>query len=403
MNLKIKDMSQERFNDWEIDFKGVSDKYEILHKLGVGCSGTIVKAMNKMTGELVAIKKLSYRTNDWDQGKKARREISILKTIEHPNVVKLIEVIQFLSADMMNSYFLVFQPSVTDLRKVIQSEILTLSLDEIRILLFNILSAVSYLHNRNIIHRDLKPANILIDDNYMIKICDFGLARVIKKEKEIWNKQMESMVRLGKDIFIIAKINKNILNLEDDEEDKKSNKYSSHVATRWYRAPELILVENEYGPKVDIWAIGCIFAELLLMLKENKNPREALFPGESCFPLSPAKKRPKCRDEHSIKNTLCKQSKLDEEIENCGNHSQDDQTRLIFELLGTPSKEDLLFIRDKNALKYIQSFPISKKQNLKQKFPGSSDDAIDLLEKMLKFNPQKRISSEQALLHPFFQ
>jgi len=115
---------------------------------------------------------------------------------------------------------------------------------------------------------------------------------------------------------------------------------TGHVVTRWYRAPEIILLEKDYGPAIDIWAVGCIFAELLGMMKENAPTfmdRQPLFPGKSCFPLSPAKDPQEQRKGFPFSAT--------------------DQLAVIFNCIGTPNEDDKSFVTDQKAIEYLDSFP----------------------------------------------
>ena len=190
--------------------------------------------------------------------------------------------------------------------------------------------------------------------------------------------------------------------LNQSEEEKKENlrsrlvktkdarrnmkrELTGHVVTRWYRAPEIILLEKDYGPGIDIWAVGCIFAELLGMMRENAPTfmdRQPLFPGKSCFPLSPAKNPTEQRKGFPF--------------------SSNDQLAIIFQIIGTPSESDKSFVTDLKALEYLEQFPGNPRANLQQKYPGSPPEAIDFLEKILIFNPYYRISLQQCLEHPLF-
>ncbi len=160
---------------------------------------------------------------------------------------------------------------------------------------------------------------------------------------------------------------------------------TGHVVTRWYRAPELILLEKDYGPAIDVWSVGCIFAELLGMMKESAATyldRKPLFPGKSCFPLSP--------DRHA------------KEQRGGFPFSKNDQLAVIFEVVGTPTEEDISFVTDTKALDYLGSFPKRERTDLTALYPGAGEDAIDLLSKILIFNPYFRITVDDALAHPFF-
>jgi len=157
------------------------------------------------------------------------------------------------------------------------------------------------------------------------------------------------------------------------------------VATRWYRAPELILLEKDYGPAIDMWSVGCIFAEMLGMMKQSAVTyldRKPLFPGKSCFPLSPDTNARIQANGFPV--------------------SKDDQLAKIFEILGTPDDSDIAFVTDPKALTYLKSFSPIKRCNLSIKYPGASEQAINLLNKMLQVNPYFRISVDDALEHPLF-
>lgn len=160
---------------------------------------------------------------------------------------------------------------------------------------------------------------------------------------------------------------------------------TGHIVTRWYRAPELILLEKDYGEPIDLWGIGCIFAELLTMMKENvQDPveRKALFPGKSCFPLSP-----------DTKTSPTNKSGF--------NSGDNDQLNIIFDVIGTPSNEDLSFVSDCKALEYLRTFSPKPRKNLKEDYPAVDDQAIDFLNKILVFNPFLRPSIDECLEHPY--
>lgn len=153
---------------------------------------------------------------------------------------------------------------------------------------------------------------------------------------------------------------------------------TKHVVTRWYRAPELILIQP-YTSAVDVWSLGCILAELLSMQEGNVasyQDRQPLFPGGFCYPLS--------GEGDSIKK--------DERL---------DQLNVIFRVIGTPAKEDMEAVG--NVSEYIHSLGVSKGKSLKALFPVSDPSALDLLKRMLHFNPKKRCTAEEAVNHDFFK
>ena len=160
---------------------------------------------------------------------------------------------------------------------------------------------------------------------------------------------------------------------------------TGHVVTRWYRAPEIILLEKDYGPAIDMWSIGCIFAELLGMMKTKSSTfmeRKPLFPGKSCFPLSPAKDLTESRNGFP--------------------YSTNDQLAVIFNVIGTPSEEDISFVTDQKAIEYLKSFNYIGRIDLQAKYPGATEEAIDFLNRALVLNPFFRISLDEAIKHPMF-
>lgn len=165
-----------------------------------------------------------------------------------------------------------------------------------------------------------------------------------------------------------------------------SKSLTKHVVTRWYRAPEVILRNNIYSFGIDIWAAGCVFAELLSMMEDNfsdPSDRQPLFPGRACHPLSPTALKA------SPKEKLIKQ--------------QNDQLSKIFDVIGTPSDETLEdLLDDEETVEYAKSFPKRERQNFKEMYPGTDNRGIQLLIKMLEFDPRKRISAEEAIKDSYF-
>ena len=197
----------------------------------------------------------------------------------------------------------------------------------IQTITYNLLCAIKYLHDSNVLHRDLKPANVLLNEDCTVRLCDYGLARstsgiqsaemiLRKSEKDSTDEESDTTmnvnpIKIGQPVPVHneqqAQVD-NSMSSDSKEEEKEDLKkrlmktknqrrnmkreLTGHVVTRWYRAPEIILLEKDYGPGIDLWAVGCIFAELLGMMKVNAPTfmdRQPLFPGKSCFPLSPAK------------------------------------------------------------------------------------------------------------------
>ncbi|XP_051281585.1 cyclin-dependent kinase 20 isoform X2 [Dicentrarchus labrax] len=207
------------------------EQYSILGRIGEGAHGIVFKAKHIETGETVALKKVALRRLEDGIPNQALREIKALQEIEdNQHVVKLKDVFPH-----GTGFVLVFDFMLSDLSEVIRNSERPLTPAQVKGYMMMLLKGVAFLHHNNIMHRDLKPANLLISSSGHLKIADFGLARLFSDQGE----------RL----------------------------YSHQVATRWYRAPELLYGARKYDEGVDLWAVGCIFGELL-----NSSP---LFPGEN--------------------------------------------------------------------------------------------------------------------------
>eukprot|EP01147_Barroeca_monosierra_P009263 gene9263-10372_t len=207
----------------------IMEKYEKLSKIGEGSYGAVIKCRHKDTGKIVAIKKFLETEDDPQIRKIALREVRMLKSLKHGNLVHLQEVFR-----RKRKLHLVFE--YIDHTLLDELDANPRGLDEVHIkkITFQMLKALEYCHANNIVHRDVKPENILISKEGIVKLCDFGFARTLGGPGAI---------------------------------------YTEYVATRWYRAPELLVGDTQYGSKVDVWALGCVFAEML-----TGNP---LWPGKS--------------------------------------------------------------------------------------------------------------------------
>eukprot|EP00760_Papus_ankaliazontas_P029302 PhM_4_TR4195/c0_g1_i1/m.82627/K08824/CDKL; cyclin-dependent kinase-like len=205
------------------------EMYETLGVIGEGTYGVVVKARHKETQQLVAIKKFKESDDDEQVRKTSLREIRMLKNLRHFNIVNLLEVFR-----RKQKLYLVFEFIDRTILELLEKKPYGLDEAEVKKYTYQLLRAADYCHRSNVIHRDIKPENILIGKNGVLKLCDFGFAR--------------SLGGAGA-------------------------KYTDYVATRWYRSPELLVGDTEYSRPVDIWAIGCIFAEIATGMP--------LFPGES--------------------------------------------------------------------------------------------------------------------------
>eukprot|EP00040_Diaphanoeca_grandis_P035431 m.222917 g.222917 ORF g.222917 m.222917 type:complete len:289 (-) comp33386_c5_seq1:87-953(-) len=284
------------------------EKYQKVEKIGEGTYGTVYKAKVKGTGDYVALKKIKLEAEDEGVPSTAIREISLLKELHHPNVVRLLEVVH-----SEKKLYLVFEFLDMDLKKHMDNAKEPLTLAVIKSYLHQLLAGVAFCHSHRVLHRDLKPQNLLISNKGDMKLADFGLARAF-----------------GIPI----------------------RTYTHEVVTLWYRAPEILLGTKKYACAVDVWSIGCIFAELV-----TKRP---LFPGDS-------------------------------EI---------DELFRIFRILGTPNEETWPGVS--TMPDYKNSFPTWPAQRIEAVVPGLDQLGCDLLSKMLTYEPSSRISAKAAMQHPYF-
>lgn len=285
------------------------ERYQKLEKIGEGTYGVVYKSRDKQTGDTIALKKIRLEADDEGVPSTAIREISLLKSLQHPNVVRLKDVVH----DETKLY-LIFEYLDQDLKKYMNTVGTGLPSNTVKSFMYQMLSALVYCHTHRVLHRDLKPQNILIDRQGSLRLADFGLARAF-----------------GLPI----------------------KTYTHEVVTLWYRAPEILLGGRQYSTPVDIWSVGCIFAEMA-----QKRP---LFMGDS-------------------------------EI---------DQLFKIFKILGTPNEDSFPGVG--NLPDFKPTFPKWKGQNLDRLVPNLCDRGIDLLSQMICYDPAKRISARAALTHPYFQ
>ncbi|TNV74148.1 hypothetical protein FGO68_gene14951 [Halteria grandinella] len=391
------------------EWEGVGKDYEVKKVIGWGSYGRVADAVHKPTGTKVVIKKMLNLFDDVIDTKRLLREIQILKQLDNRNIVKLYDLLEPTDPISFKTLYLVLEPAQSDLKKLLKTSIY-LTDQHIQTIMYNLLCALKYMHSARILHRDIKPANILINEDCAVKVCDFGLARsiagventkrfIVEAYEQRQTQQDEGKQQSGESPIkhsqllegIVGNNEKRVLLkelLEESRENRRSLKrqLTGHIVTRWYRAPELILLEKDYGEAIDVWAVGCIMAELISMMKENvpnPNDRKPLFPGSSCFPLSP--------DSGT--------NKPNNGVAYCNN----DQLNIVFDVIGTPSEEDTSYLTDLKAIQYLKTFAPRPRSDLALRYPGARSEAIDLMNQILVFNPYFRPTVDECLSHPYFK
>uniref|UniRef100_A0A8C3AQU8 mitogen-activated protein kinase n=1 Tax=Cyclopterus lumpus TaxID=8103 RepID=A0A8C3AQU8_CYCLU len=282
----------------------VPERYQNLTPVGSGAYGSVCSAYDVVSRQKVAVKKLSRPFQSLIHSRRSYRELRLLKHMKHENVIGLLDVFTPAAAlEDFNELYLVTNLMGADLNNIVKFQ--RLSDEHVQFLIYQLLRGLKYIHSAGLIHRDLKPSNVAVNEDCELRILDFGLARQT-----------------------------------DDE-------MTGYVATRWYRAPEIMLNWMHYNQNVDIWSVGCIMGELL--------KGKVLFPGTDCI-LYQHGERP---------TAICN----------------------LFPLL---------------AQKYIQSLPFMPQQDLEKIFRGANPLAVDLLKRMLVLDCDGRISASEALSHPYF-
>jgi len=316
----------------ELD-KNVGRKYQVQTKLGKGAYGVVWKATKLATRETVALKKIFDAFQNSTDAQRTWREIVYLEALSkssenkgHENIVKLFDVHK---AENDKDIYLVFEYMETDLHAVIRANILEETHKQY--IMYQAFKALMYMHSAGLVHRDMKPANLLLNSECLMKVADFGLAR-----------------KLG----------------DCSEGAEERSVMTDYVATRWYRAPEILVGSSVYGEAVDLWSLGCIFGEML-----GGRP---VFSGSSTL----------------------------------------NQIEKIVEAIGVPSPDEVESLQSQYAKTMLDSISEQAAQVAAVKAPAdkwrevypvaaASADAIDLLCQLLQYNPSKRITPRDGMVHPY--
>jgi len=291
---------------------------ELVKKVGSGAYGCVASFKNSKNGEKIAVKKITNAFDDLVDGKRILREVKLLRQLDHGNIIRISDMFPPKGVDFEDIY-MVTDLMETDLHRVIYSK-QPLTEEHHQYFVHQMLRGLVYLHSANVVHRDLKPSNLLVNKNCDLKICDFGLARV----------------------------------LSTDEEDSLGR--TDYVVTRWYRAPEVVLLASEYTKSIDVWAVGCILCELV--------QRKPIFAGKDHL----------------------------------------DQIKKIVAVIGTPAEDELQWLpQNGSARSFLKKCPLAPKACWDKVLPTGSRVTLEVIEAMLKFDPAVRISVNDALRLKYFE
>ncbi|CDF33702.1 Mitogen-activated protein kinase 9, MPK9 [Chondrus crispus] len=298
------------------------NRYRVHSLIGEGAYGVVCSAIDTTTNHRVAVKRILKCLGTHPMATRVLRELKFLRMLSaHQNIIQVKDVLLPSDIDRFNDTFVVFELMPTDLNRLLKTDT-TLTHAHIKYFMFQLLCGINFMHDARVFHRDLKPNNVLINGRCQLRICDFGLARAAFED--------------GPDTLF----------------------WTDYVATRWYRAPELIMAYyTKYSTAIDLWSVGCIFAEMLgggKVLFEGKNSRH--------------------------------------------------QIELITDVIGPPPASAIQKLRDPQARRVLSEFQnmTQPQRPLDTLFPDADPLAIDVLRGMLAFDPDERISAVEALRYPYF-
>ncbi|XP_016988229.1 extracellular signal-regulated kinase 7 [Drosophila rhopaloa] len=305
----------------ELD-QNVERIFDVRKRLGKGAYGIVWKATDKRHKDTVALKKIFDAFRDETDAQRTYREVIFLRAFRHhPNIIRLMDVFK---AGNNLDFYLVFEFMESDLHNVIKKGDVLKDIHK-RFVMYQLINAIKYMHSGNVIHRDLKPSNILIDSKCRLKVADFGLARTLSMKRKSDYDELENEAML-----------------------------TDYVATRWYRAPEILVASRKYTKGIDMWGLGCILGEMIR--------QKPLFQGTSTV--------------NQIEKIVT---------------ALPDVTQRDIESIGASFGSVLL----------SKKIHRDRRHSLDEMLRNCCDDAISLVKSLLVLDPHGRLTAKAAIRHPY--
>mmetsp|Transcript_25829 Transcript_25829/g.63896 ORF Transcript_25829/g.63896 Transcript_25829/m.63896 type:complete len:691 (+) Transcript_25829:63-2135(+) len=395
---------------------GQHPTYTELRIIGGGAYSTVAAAVDSRSGDRVAIKRVDEVFYSLIEAKKVLREIRLMHDFCHPNLMSLREIVQPADLTQFTDLYFVLDYMDADLGDVMRRKGGRLMTGEkVRTYLAMFLRGLEHIHALGGIHRDLKPSNVLISDAGVLRLCDFGMSRTVRLDAGD-ERQRHRAQTAGLVVDVVEPRESEAELSESSPPMIKSRQLTTHVCTRWYRAPEAVM-EEHYDAKLDLWSVGCIFKEMLDSARELEGAHlrrmkrlgpDPMFPGGTSM-QSVGRDGTESPEDSFSRDPL--------------RHELHGQLARIFSVLGIPTEEELSWasqpaVRRASDLISRVSHPSRPFSRLsaaerreevrrlirnKMKPEVDGEDALDLLGALLSIDPRERPSASAALAHPYLE
>ncbi|CAK0872588.1 unnamed protein product [Prorocentrum cordatum] len=337
--------------------EGSGSRYRVVRQIGSGAYGTVFEAQDTLEDRLVAIKRVKLE-NDPVHLRRTLREVALLSRLRGAaSIVSVLDIMVPVRDGRFTEVHVVLERCRTDLRKIC-STVAGLTMSQVRRILYTTTRGVAYLHSAGVWHRDLKPANCLMYPDCEVRIADFGLARAVGRPPARLPDPDPARPRACPA--------------------EQTAGFTVHVCTRWYRPPELLLAQREYSGAIDVWALGCIFAELLQCVETPPEARQGpLFRGDYARRVGGG---------HLVWPPEAPRAPRD-------------QLDMIFNMIGVPSVAELAELQNQEAVDHVLGFPPRSASGIQAAVPQADEWALDVLRRTLRFSPPDRMTARELLEH----